>query len=270
MFLSKIWQFLSLKGRECDLPGRLSFRPSGFLVFIYILPPYFIGDTPVKAIIGFAIVLSFIVRAAFCRSENELGLSLRLNRSAKRALLVVLILTLFIAPLALTGLYCLGEVAKPLIIFDLESDSEFSEQISYDLLTPSGSCKPDESIYEALANRDLKGVFSASVKPILGIMVFVPIFETIILFGFIVPIVWKKRSAGKTLWIVPLIFSILHPDAFLRPFALIGVFTSGYVMTYLYMRTRSMYPSIIFHFHNNAFAFLWITILNWGLPPPLK
>jgi membrane protease YdiL (CAAX protease family) len=269
MFLSKIWQFLTLKGREYDLPARLSFRPSGFLVFIYLLPPYFIGDTPIKAIIGMSVVLFFIARAVFYRSENELGLSLRLNRSAKRTLLVVLILTLIIAPLALTGLYCLVEVVKAVYLFYPESYSEV-EQLSYDFLGLTGSFSPDESIYEALAARDLKGVFYASVKTILGIMVFVPIFETIILFGFIVPIVWKNRSAGKTLWIVPLIFSILHPHAFLRPVALMNVFISGYIMTYLYMRTRSMYPSIILHFCNNTFTYLWITILNWGLPPPLK
>jgi len=257
---------LSLKGRECDLPARLSFRPAGFLVFIYLLPSVFAGNRWLSAIIGLAIVISFIVRAAFCRSENELGMSLRLNRPAKCALLVVLILTLVIVPLVLTGLYCLGEAVKPVIIFDPESDPEFSKQLSYDFLGP---CTPDDSIYEAIAARDLKGVFSASAKTILGIIVFVPIFETIILFGFIVPIVWKNRSAGKTLWIVPLIFSIFHPDAFLRPVALMSVFISGYVMTYLYMRTRSMYPSIVLHFCNNAFAFLWITIFNWGLPPPL-
>jgi len=166
------------------------------------------------------------------------------------------------------GMYILFKYAKPDYTAIPEIGPHQFEQYPY---KDYYGWEPNEEIYEALADRDMKLVIPYLVKPLLIAVVMAPISETVIFFGMLFPVVWRRYSYRRAIWVTPLIFMLIHfePSDFdvtYYPF----YFLSGVILTWPYAKTRSLYPSIILHGCWNTSCYVMLTIFNWGLPPPLK
>jgi hypothetical protein len=216
---------------------------------------------PLGQIFAAGVIIYFLFRSD---GENELGLGLNISRGAKKAMVIIIAAIMVLD----VGIYIFFKYAKPDYTTIPEIGPHQFEQYPY---KDYYGWEPDEEIYEALADRDVMLVLPRLVKPFLILVVMAPISETVIYFGILLPVVWRRYSYRRALWVAPLIFMLMH----FRPFNFDVTnypfyFLIGVLFAWLYPRTQSSYPSITLHVCWNLSIYVTQTIFNWGLPPPLK
>lgn len=101
---------------------------------------------------------------------------------------------------------------------------------------------------------EINQIFSSLDSPVWFVLVgviFAPLVEETFFRGFLFQGFRQKYGWGKGALLSSAIFAIGHLD----PVALIPTFILGLLLAYMYHRTNSVWPGIILHFLNNAFAF---------------
>jgi uncharacterized protein len=98
----------------------------------------------------------------------------------------------------------------------------------------------------------------------LGILIFTgvvlaPLVEETFFRGFVYSGLQQKYSWKVAALISSLLFAIAH----MQLVALIPTFLMGFVLAYLYQRSKSIWPGIILHLVVNSFAFSMIYLMTW-------
>jgi len=224
------------------------------VVVIFLFPPA--GPSlPVSQIIAAGVIVYF---ASFEPRPNKLGLSFQIAPQAKRAIFLILAITA--AVLLLSWIFI--AYAKYDFIQRGIEDSEIWRQGNFEFF---GSWAPDSAIYQSLYKKDLPSVLKYAFKPILGMVVFAGVFETVIFFGVLFPVLWKRNKYVPAILITSLIFALAHilRTNFPGFFIIIG---TGLIQAMLYSKTKSLYPSIVFHLCWNFNIVYFICLMNWGVP----
>jgi hypothetical protein len=249
-----------IKNREYNLPAKFQYRTAIIITIIFSILPDF-PKLPLGQIFAAGVIVYFLFRS---NGENELGLSVKISRGAKKASAIIIAITIVLNVVILIG----AEYEKPDYTTIPEIGPHQFEQSPY---ADSHGWGPDERIYQALTDKDMMLVLRYLVKRLLISVVMAPISESAIYFAMLFPVIWRRYSYRRALWVVPLIFMLMH----FRPsdFDVIDYpssFISGVLFALPYAKTRSLYPSIILHVCWNTSCYAMLTIFNWGLPPPLK
>jgi membrane protease YdiL (CAAX protease family) len=93
-----------------------------------------------------------------------------------------------------------------------------------------------------------------SALAFLSIVITAPFMEEILFTGYLYPLIRKKIGITKGIFIVALLFAIVHLE-----FVMIPLFFAGAVVkTMAYERTHCIFVAIIIHFINNIFSFVII------------
>lgn len=248
-----------IKNREYNLPAKFQYRTAIIITIIFFILPDF-PKLPIGQIFAAGVIIYFLFRSD---GENELGLSLKISRGAKKASAIIIAITIVLNVV----MFIAAEYEKPDYTTIPEIGPHQFEQIPYEDFY---GWEPDEKIHQALTDRDMMLVLRYLVKPLSLIVVMAPISESAIYFGMLFPVIWRRYSYRRALWVVPLIFMLIHFEP--SNFDVIdcpSYFLSGVLFALPYAKTRSLYPSIILHGCWNLSGYVMITILNWGLPPPL-
>ena len=252
---------LSIK--QYNLPAKSSNKVAIALCAIYILIPNMV----LAECFGISIIIYYCIKDYRLKIENEFGLGFQLIWKTKRLIVLLLFIYLIVTPLGMYGLNYQLEESRFNNNSQIKPEYDSLNQISYNILNIPEFLRPSTEIYAALEHRNTKIVINSSIKPIIGGVIIVPIVETTMIFGLLVPVVWRRYNYKTTLLVVPLIFGILHFDAINRPLSLLLPLLLGFLWTYYYMSTRSLYPAILIHSWVNFSLYILITIVNWGLPP---
>lgn len=86
-----------------------------------------------------------------------------------------------------------------------------------------------------------------------------PFVEEIIFRGFIYPGFKEKFSVKSSIFLTSLIFGLFHHEIF----TFLGIFFLGFLLTYIFEKTRNLWISIGLHFSNNFFANIAIFIIKF-------
>lgn len=89
---------------------------------------------------------------------------------------------------------------------------------------------------------------------LLALLVVAPIFEELLCRGVILEAVRRKHGGLVACLLSSLVFGIMH----IEPQAVLNAFMIGMLLGYLYLRTNSIFASIIIHFFNNVIAYLFL------------
>jgi len=246
--MSKLW-----KRHHYDLPADFSLYMAVVVLLVFVFTPAS-PSLPISQIIALGFVIYF---SAFVPGPNKLELSLSINSKAWRAILVIIALTLIILLLTMI----LMTIAKSDYSEALKNE-EIWQQESFEFI---GSWAPDKSIHESLYQKNLTSVIKYAVKPFLGLVIFASVFETIIIFGVLFPVIWRRNGYYQALFGVPFVFALLHILQ-TSPLGFVIIYISGLVQALLYAKTKSLYPAIILHICWNLNILLFLCFLNWGLP----
>jgi len=196
---------------------------------------------------------------------HELGISLRLTLGAKKAVAAILVLAFLMTPLALIAMHYALESERAPVSHD-GGIPPAEAQLSYAEMNMPDPYIPPDDIYRALADKNLQKVLLWSWKSITGVILAIPTFETIFVFGLLLPALWKKYNCRRGIILVALIFCAMHLPA--GPYQIIKTFLAGLLMAFLYSRTKSLYPAILLHIWLNGVPYAYATVYNWGLPFP--
>ena len=85
----------------------------------------------------------------------------------------------------------------------------------------------------------------------LGVGLAAPFAEEVFFRGFLYTGLERRLGPSRSGWISALLFALAHA----APLSMPPVFLMGLAFVYLFRRTRSIWPSILLHAANNAFAF---------------
>jgi hypothetical protein len=247
-----------IKNREYNLPAKFQYRTAIIITIIFSILPDF-PKLPLGQIFAAGVIVYFLFRS---NGENELGLSVKISRGAKKASAIIIAITIVLNVVILIG----AEYEKPDYTTIPEIGPHQFEQSPY---ADSHGWGPDERIYQALTDKDMMLVLRYLVKRLLISVVMAPISESAIYFAMLFPVIWRRYSYRRALWVVPLIFMLMHFRPF-NAFYYFLNFVTAIPFAWLYAKTRSSYPSIILHVCWNLSIYVTQTIFNWGLPPPLK
>jgi membrane protease YdiL (CAAX protease family) len=101
------------------------------------------------------------------------------------------------------------------------------------------------------------GTFNLAIT-FFTLAILAPIVEEVFFRGFIQEQLQKITSSKAAIFVQALIFSLAHLEfKVIIPLTIIGA-----IMGYIYHKTNSIYPTIIFHSINNSLAFLVLLYLN--------
>lgn len=89
----------------------------------------------------------------------------------------------------------------------------------------------------------------ANVLSFLIITQLAPIVEEIFFRGFLLTSLAQRWSVNKSVIFSSIVFAVFHVD-------IIGGFVCGVVVAFLYLKTKSLYVSVIIHIANNTVAFI--------------
>lgn len=85
-----------------------------------------------------------------------------------------------------------------------------------------------------------------------ALLVVAPVFEELLCRGVIFEAIRAKRGAWAACVISSMIFGLMH----IEPQFVLNAFIIGLLLSYIYMRTRSIFAPIILHSINNLFAYV--------------
>ncbi|MDD4050672.1 MAG: type II CAAX endopeptidase family protein [candidate division Zixibacteria bacterium] len=213
---------------------------------------------PITAPYAEAMLVGILLYYGFCSNgENELGLGWPLSRSPWNALIVIAGVTLVLLAIIIflfgwLKLHCLADPITAFIPL---------ERAPLDKI-PRWAVS--EECYTALANMNIAQSASYLWQPFVIATISAPIGESVTLFGMLFPALFQRYGYGKALTITSLLFMILHLPNY--PIALAFILASGFVDCILYVKTRSLYPTIIFHSCWNLVIFSVPVVWDWGLP----
>ncbi len=250
-----------MKKREYNLPAKMSLETAIVINVIFVFTPSWVS-LPVSQLFG-TIVIIYYAFFSMKVHENELGLSLKMSKDAITVIIAFVVITL----VGLVGIALIFDCFKTYALYDLESISEIS-QLEYGTIGVLGEI--DNLIFPMLAIRQLLPVLALSLNPLLFGIVFASLFESIICFGILFPVIFRRYGYWRALLISAVVFTAWHPDVFTDVFALIPIFTLAIVFSRLYVETRSLYPTIVLHACWNFTIYIFVTMYNWGmLQPPV-
>ncbi len=97
--------------------------------------------------------------------------------------------------------------------------------------------------------------YGAGLWSIFALVILAPVFEELICRGLVLESL-RARYGVVTAWLVSsLFFGVLH----LQPQLVVNAFFVGLILAYIYIRTDSLWPTMILHAVNNAAAYVMIT-----------
>lgn len=197
-----------------------------FYMFAYDLGiNYERGDPKAYAIL----VLSYGVVFSLLMSYKKIGYKELFNSTCNSTKKLILVLLL---PIALTvggGVFWIADITNLFLIY-----------------FPAG-----EDEYFLLSR-----MLGAGVVSVITVCLVAPVIEEMLFRGVILRSFLLNYSAPNAIILSSLLFAIFHLTISQLPAA----FILGCLLGWLYLRTRSLWPSILAHFLNNSFAILlWST-----------
>jgi len=91
-------------------------------------------------------------------------------------------------------------------------------------------------------------------------VVLAPVVEELFFRGYLLTsLLEKMRSKALAVCASSLVFTSIH--AFIGPGMMVYIFLWSLIPSYLYLRTGSLYPAVLMHAFNNAFAYVIIPVL---------
>lgn len=99
-------------------------------------------------------------------------------------------------------------------------------------------------------------MYGTGLWTILAMVVFAPVFEELICRGVVLESLRVRYGAVGAWFFSSLFFGVIH----LQPQLVVNAFFVGLIFAYLYLRTDSLWPTIILHAVNNAVAYLMIAM----------
>ncbi len=242
-----------------NLPAKMSLKTAAWLCAIFLLIPGW-PWFPLSEIFGIGIILYYIFRS---EGENELGLSLNLSSDSVLVIIVLISATV----ISLIGFGFMIDVFKAYAPFEPELDGVVT-QLHCAGLTEGVDI--DRLIYPMFAFKRLLPVLYLSIKPLLTLVVFAPVFESIVIFAILFPVIFRKYGFWRAILITALVFAGIHHYVYIDIFAFGFIFTSAIGDALLYVETRSLYPTIVFHACWNFILYIVSAMINWGMltPPP--
>jgi len=107
------------------------------------------------------------------------------------------------------------------------------------------------AIFNLRAQVDLVPIFAKLSSPwwllVAGVAI-APVVEEVFFRGFLFAGLWKKYSWQKAAIISSALFALIHIQATV----MIPIFIMGYIFSYLYYRSNSIWPGILMHVTTNA------------------
>ncbi|MCK5127287.1 MAG: CPBP family intramembrane metalloprotease [candidate division Zixibacteria bacterium] len=219
------------------------------VVIIGLLIPYSY-KYPIFAILGLGVIVYYCTINPRC---NRLGF--RLTPSAKRALIIIPIIYLIINVFS----------------FIMIQDVKYELHMAHESLIEDSP--PIEKYYYAEWEPDSRfdnAVFTGSFSPalllcwkkflLLGVLA--PIYETVFFFAILFPALWAKYSYRKAMLIVTIVFLILHIP-YLNLFSIWLYILFVIISIAIYVKTKSIYPLIVYHALENITSLAFGIYLNW-------
>ncbi len=245
-----------MKKCEYNLPATVSLKWAVVLFVITGLSPSW-PSVPILQILGTIIILYFLIHPGY---KNELGLDWRISKDAITVMVAILSMTI----IGLIGLGLMVDVIKSMIPYDFEMYADI--QVNYYLVDKFDDFKT--FVYLMLAGKQLLPVVVLSIKPLLLLAVFAPLFESVVAFGMLFPVLFREFGYRRSVIVTAIAFTALHPPVYSSLMTFGVILFSAVINAMLYAETRSLYPTIVFHACWNFSNFVFITISSWGLPPP--
>jgi membrane protease YdiL (CAAX protease family) len=244
-----------IRPKPFDLPEAIHPGAAIVLCLFYVLTPHDV----IRAIVGACTGIYLWIGSSH---RNILGLSVRINRSAKITVIIIVISMVILLPLSVAAMYGVDRAMRSLAAPGALPNQHIE---MFELITAPGFPK---DIHRALYEENLPAVLKGSIMPGITLVVITPVFESLLVFAILFPALWKKFGLTWAVYLIALLFMATHlyyyPDIIL----LIVIYAYGLIMAGLYACTHSLYPTILIHFWINLQALLLIIIFNWGLPPP--
>ena len=244
--------------RDYDLPATVSLKWAVVLAVFSGLSPSW-PSAPIIQILGLCIILFFAIHPGY---KNELGLSWRVSKDA----IIVMAAIVSITIIGLIGLGMIVDTIKIIIPYDFDMYGDI-RQVSY--FRTDYFVEFKTHVHLMLAERQLLPVLALSIQPLLLTVVFAPLFESVFMFGILFPVLYREFGYKRAVIASAIAFTLFHPPIYSSLFALIAILFSAFINAVLYAETKSLYPTIVFHACWNFSIHVFITIANWGLPPPV-
>jgi len=184
------------------------------------------------------IFISFKLKKSTKINRYSLGLSTKLSRDAKTFLIVFSLVASIIIALFLL-----------LTLKNVSFDSLYQKSVPFHL---------QEAIYQ----KNTAKIFFYITPHVISVLIFAPLLEEILYTGIIYSAIRNKLSIFLALIITGLIFALGHDVGNISHFSKTAiikfmiVFFSELLSFFLYQYTRSLYPSILYHFVRNLFVSL--------------
>jgi membrane protease YdiL (CAAX protease family) len=243
-----------LKQDDNLFPGAYSLQIAIALTVVYfVLPPIYTRST-----FGLGAILYFTIRDWKAGTENELGLGFKLSKQAKRWVIALLLAIFFMTPILMYGGRWVFKTA--LDKMNIPADSYVQPMLEGRVLP----LHPDSTFYKALERKDLATVTARAFGNLVYLGIIIPSLETVIVIGMMVTAISRKWSYKLAVFIVPTIFAGMHLTFYRFPI----FFAFGLIMVLLYWKTRSIYPSVLFHAFVNTTAYLVSLAIRWGFLAP--
>lgn len=114
----------------------------------------------------------------------------------------------------------------------------------------------DENEYLALTR-----MLNGGVVSLISVCLIAPLIEEMLFRGMILRAFLENYSVGSSILLSSLLFALFHMTITQLPVA----FVAGCLLGWLYVKTKSLWPSIMAHFFYNSFAMLlWSTYYSSG------
>ncbi|MEZ5357928.1 MAG: CPBP family intramembrane glutamic endopeptidase [Candidatus Zixiibacteriota bacterium] len=212
--------------------------------------------------LGYAFILFLLYkRKKIVDQDYQIGFSPKIGNRTKKYIIVLICVFLSVN----TFLALLITIGKSSIEISSPEDIELITQVKLET-PPFEDFSPE--IYKALYLYDWAKIAKYSVRPLINIVLLPSIIESILVFSLLLSVLLKHISARKSIIIVSVYFALLH----IFQAGLIGTFIialSAPLDAWLYIKSKSLYPTILYHAMWNFTIFFQICFLNLGLFPPI-
>ncbi len=240
--------------RLANRPYRLPLKARGkgiilLAILVLILPNS--KNLPMAPIAFVFFLLYFSLHGGYLR---ELGLNLERPRAIKKymgwILVCGLIVNISLAVLTISQHDTIIATATDEEIRDIETSGQI-------IALP-------EDIKILASQNDVKGFIQSALYPVFNTCLVVPVIETVIYFGFFFPLIYMKKNFLLAFLLTTLVFAGLHfPNGGLLSVGVSSVI--GGVSIWLYVKTHSVYPAILFHSLWNLLVSSQILLALWYL-----
>ena len=122
------------------------------------------------------------------------------------------------------------------------------------------------ALFDLRMQVDLVPIFAELSSPwwlLAGGVIVAPVAEEVFFRGFVFAGLRQRYDWKKAAFISSALFAVIH----VAPTTMIPIFILGYIFTYLYHRSNSIWPAILMHVSTNALALgLAYVLANTGIP----